>query len=80
MDLVDRADLERGELTASWRLEAKHPSMSEVEGAAMLKGVLIGMLLTSIDGAWDVSDDWNNLLPGLEFTQLEGFLRSVWGG
>ncbi|KAI0850699.1 NAD(P)-binding protein [Daldinia vernicosa] len=38
-------------------------------------------ILTAISrGAYDVTDEWNKLLPDYKFTQLEDFLKSVWGG
>ncbi len=46
----------------------------------MLKTVLIGMLLSSAKGAWDVSDEFNRLLPDYKFTQAEDFLTQVWEG
>ena len=44
----------------------------------MLKTVLVGTLLSSAKGAWDVSDAWNQLLPDYKFTQMEDFLIKVW--
>jgi hypothetical protein len=46
----------------------------------MRKAILIGMLLGSAKGAWDVSDEMNKLLPDFEFTQWEDFLNSIWEG
>jgi hypothetical protein len=46
----------------------------------LLKGVLISTLLSSAKGAWDVSDDFNRLLPDYKFTRIEDFLAKVWEG
>jgi hypothetical protein len=46
----------------------------------MLKIVLIGTLLSSAKGAWDVSTAFNQLLPDYKFTQIEEFLARVWEG
>jgi hypothetical protein len=46
----------------------------------MLKTVLIGTLLSSAKGAWDVSDEMNQLFPDFKFTQIEDFLTEVWEG
>lgn len=46
----------------------------------MLKGVLVGMLLSSAKGAWDISDEWNQRLPDYKFTEIEQFLGEVWKG
>ena len=46
----------------------------------MLKTVLIGTILSSAKGAWDVSNEINQLAPDFEFTQIEDFLTEVWAG
>lgn len=71
-------DLEAGNLKTSWTLETKHPSISEEQAADALKSVLIGMLLSGAKGAWDVSDEFNRILPDYKFTQIEEFLAGVW--
>ncbi|KAI1651852.1 NAD(P)-binding protein [Daldinia loculata] len=80
VDTVELEDLEAGNLTASWKLEARHPSIAYEEAANMLKGVLVGMLLSSAKGAWDISDEWNQRLPDYKFTEIEQFLGEVWKG
>ena len=80
IEKVKLADLEKGILTASWTLEASHPSVTEDQVEKMLKTVLIGTLLSSAKGAWDVSDEMNQLLPAFKFTQIEDFLTEVWEG
>lgn len=59
---------------------ASHPSVTADQVEKMLKIVLIGTLLSSAKGAWDVSDDFNKLLPGFKFTQIEDFLTKAWEG
>ena len=44
----------------------------------MLKAVLIGTLLSGAKGAWDVSDEFNGILPDYDFAQIEDFLAKVW--
>lgn len=80
VEVVEQADLERGELHASWMLETKHPSYAGGDVDAALKSVLVGMLLSSAKGAWVVSDEFNRLLPDYKFTQVEEFLAEVWEG
>jgi len=80
IEKVKLADLEKGILTASWTLEASHPSVTEDHVEKMLKTVLIGTLLSSAKGAWDVSDEMNQLFPDFKFTQIEDFLTEVWEG
>jgi hypothetical protein len=46
----------------------------------MAKAVPIGMLLSSMKGAWDSSDEMNQLFPDYEFTKMEDFLTKIWEG
>lgn len=78
METVKLEDLKAGKLTASWGLETTHPSVAEEESARMLRLVLIGGLLSCEEGAWDVSDEWNQLLPEFEFTKIEGLHKGLW--
>lgn len=83
IDKVQLRDLEAGNLEASWALGKRHPSFTEDladQLAAMLKTVLIGMLVSSAKGAWDVSDAFNRRLPDFEFTGIEDFLTKAWEG
>lgn len=73
-------DLEAGNLKTSWTLEARHASVDENQAANMMKVVLIGTLLSGVKGAWDVSDNFNTILPTYEFTKMENFLAQVWEG
>ncbi|KAF2799375.1 NAD(P)-binding protein [Melanomma pulvis-pyrius CBS 109.77] len=82
IETVKLDDLENGELKTSWILGKRHKAFAgdDDEAARMLKTVLIGMLLSSTKGAWDVSDEFNRLLPDYNFTQAEDFLTQVWEG
>ncbi|KAH7418612.1 hypothetical protein BKA64DRAFT_739035 [Cadophora sp. MPI-SDFR-AT-0126] len=83
VEKVKLEDLEAGKLKASWTLGKKHPSFSDDQAAqleAVLKTVLIGTLLSSAKGAWEVSDEFNRLLPDFNFTEIEGFLSDAWEG
>ncbi|KAK1761850.1 NmrA-like family protein [Phialemonium atrogriseum] len=83
IDKVQLRDLEAGNLEGSWALGKRHPSFTEDQAdqlAAMLKTVLIGMLVSSAKGAWDVSDAFNRRLPDFEFTEIEDFLSKAWEG
>ncbi|TAQ86952.1 hypothetical protein B7494_g4724 [Chlorociboria aeruginascens] len=80
IEKVKLEDLAAGNLKASWTLGKRHPSFTEdqaAELAGMLKTVLIGTLLSSAKGAWDVSDAFNQLLPDYKFTRIEEFLAKV---
>lgn len=73
-------DLEAGRLETSWGLEAVHQAVSKEEASALLKAVSIGILLSSSKGAWDSSDELNQLFPDYDFTPAEGFLTKAWEG
>ena len=42
--------------------------------------VLQGTLLAIHRGMWTVSDEWNQIFPDYEFTQVEDYLRQFWPG
>jgi hypothetical protein len=75
---VKLEDLEVGNLRTSWTLETSHPSVSQEQAAEVLKSVLISTLISGAKGAWDVSDEFNRILPEYKFTQMEDFLGKVW--
>ncbi|KAI2615079.1 hypothetical protein GGR54DRAFT_613980 [Hypoxylon sp. NC1633] len=80
IDKVKVEDLEARRLDVSWGLTAVHQAVSEDQASALLKAVSIGILLSSSKGAWDVSDEMNQLFPDFEFTAIEDFLMKVWEG
>ncbi|KAI6084913.1 NAD(P)-binding protein [Hypoxylon rubiginosum] len=81
VDKVKIEDLEAGDLKTSWGLKAVHQSVPEDQASALLRAVSIGILLSSTSkGAWDVSDDFNQIFPDYEFTSIEDFLGEVWAG
>jgi uncharacterized phage-like protein YoqJ len=77
---VKNENLEAGELKTSWSLNAAHSAVSKEEAEAMLKQVTIGMLLSSVKGAWEVSDELNQRFPEFKFESAEAFLGRVWKG
>ncbi|EPS35796.1 hypothetical protein H072_10797 [Dactylellina haptotyla CBS 200.50] len=80
VEKVQIDDLNAGELKTSWGLEAVHRAVSQGDAAELLKSVSIGILLSSLKGAWDVSEDFNKLFPDYQFSSAETFLRNVWVG
>ncbi|KAM0234860.1 hypothetical protein ACHAPO_006224 [Fusarium lateritium] len=73
-------DLLAGEVKAPWLPLPEHPSIPVAVrkelAANMVKGILIGFQ----DGAFQVSDEWNKLLPNFKFTQPNEFLTKAWAG
>jgi hypothetical protein len=41
---------------------------------------LTGILIGTAKGVYDVSDEWNQLLPDYQFVQVEDFMKKVWAG
>ena len=78
VDRVTVEDLESGNLKTSWVPAFSHPNVPEDQHEAYAKVVIIGALIAAERGAYDVSDEWNKLLPHLRLTSIESFLRSVW--
>ena len=88
VETVTRADAQAGILKTSWVPAYSHQNISLDEIAKMLpaganaqeflsKAVVTGGLLGNRD-AWDVSDEWNKLLPQLKLTGIEEFLTDIW--
>jgi len=73
-------DLESGNLNTSWALEKKHEAVPDEQHVHFMKMVSIGILLSSVKGAWDVSDEFNQIFSNYEFEKLENFLARVWDG
>jgi hypothetical protein len=91
VDKLSKNDVEAGELKSTWipdfsRLKRSLEDLALVPATAGLSAdflarmVVTGSLLAVARGAWDVSDEWNQLLPELKLTGIEDFLGNVWEG
>ncbi|KAI3391876.1 hypothetical protein diail_6675 [Diaporthe ilicicola] len=80
LDKVKIQDLQAGVLTTSWAFGKRHRAVTDEQSFDLFTKVPIGMLLSSVQGAWDVSDEFNQLFPDYKFDELEGFLTKVWDG
>jgi hypothetical protein len=91
VDRLSKADVEAGILKSSWIPSFTRPNQSLDEFANLVgpeenvqesasKMVLMGSLLAAERGSWDVSDEWNKLLPYVKLTGIEEFLRKNWEG
>lgn len=61
---------------ADFDLHTASPEVVEAFLNMALKGILLGISR----GAYDITDEWNKILPDYKFTQVEDFLKKVWGG
>ena len=57
-----------------------HPAFTPEQARALAEKLLSGMVMGIHAGALNVSDEWNKLLPDLQFTQAEAFLKQGWEG
>lgn len=73
-------DLGAGILQASWGLGKKHRAVNDEQASALLTKVPIGILLSSVKGAWDISDEFNQLFPDCKLDRMEEFLARAWDG
>ncbi|KAK5082505.1 hypothetical protein LTR70_008391 [Exophiala xenobiotica] len=80
IDHVNVDDLQIGKLKMSWMPAEGHRSFNQEQAAKIIEQAYIGILLSSTKGAWDVSNDFNQLFPDYEFTQIEAYLNDVWKG
>ncbi|KAI1812560.1 NAD(P)-binding protein [Poronia punctata] len=71
-------DLEAGELKTSWGLEAVHQAVPKDQAQALLKAVCIGTLLSTCKGAWETTDEINQILPDYNFAPITEFLSKAW--
>ena len=72
-------DLQAGKLEISWTPSQGHHSFSQ-EAAKIIEQAYIDILLSSIDGAWEVTDEFNKIFPDYEFIGIDEFLGDVWKG
>lgn len=49
-----------------------------MDWAVFSEQVIAEIMKGGLQGAWDVSDEWNKLLPDLKLTTLGEFLTRYW--
>ncbi|KLU92206.1 hypothetical protein MAPG_11152 [Magnaporthiopsis poae ATCC 64411] len=80
VEWVKMEDLEAGRLATKWLPKLDHPAMASGLTEEMSRGFLVGIVRALAVGGWDTSDEWNKLLPDMEFTGLERFLTPLFKG
>jgi hypothetical protein len=58
----------------------EHPSIPVAVRQEFAANIVKGILLGFQDGSFQISDEWNKLLPDFKFTQPEEFLTKAWAG
>ncbi|RGP73559.1 hypothetical protein FLONG3_6296 [Fusarium longipes] len=77
---LNSKDLLAGEVKAPWLPLPEHPTIPVAVRKELAANLLKGILLGFQDGAFQVSDVWNKLVPDYKFTQPEEFLTKAWAG
>ncbi|OGM51200.1 hypothetical protein ABOM_000207 [Aspergillus bombycis] len=79
-ETVSRENLEAGRLKTSWiPMLPRHPDMQvDSNWGIFSEYVIAELILGGLKGAWEVSNEWNQLLPHLKLTPVGGFLSKVW--
>ncbi|KAJ4148152.1 hypothetical protein LMH87_002634 [Akanthomyces muscarius] len=72
----------KGTAETTWYPLLEHPSIpSDIPAdtlIALSKKVHMAYAVSFAEGAWSVSDEWNQLLPEYHFTSAEQYLRRAW--
>ncbi|KAI1093639.1 NAD(P)-binding protein [Rostrohypoxylon terebratum] len=75
-DLEAKTKTEPPPIDSSFDLHTAAPEVIEEFMEYATRSILQGVHR----GAYDVSDEWNKLLPDYKFTQVEDFVKKYWGG
>ncbi|CRG87173.1 hypothetical protein PISL3812_04190 [Talaromyces islandicus] len=78
VETISTQDLKAEKIQTSWQPKVDHPSIPPEQAEALSGKLLSGVLLAISDGAFQVSDEWNRLLPDHQFTGAEEFLSQFW--
>ncbi|ETS76627.1 hypothetical protein PFICI_12014 [Pestalotiopsis fici W106-1] len=75
VDLLETKDLQAGVLKTDNFSRITLPGVPEEQGEAWSRMATIGLLQSIERGCWDISDEWNQLLPDLKFVKAEELLK-----
>ncbi|VUC30508.1 unnamed protein product [Clonostachys rosea] len=79
IERLRQEDLEAGELKTDNFFRVPFSDIPEDQVESFSKLATISVMLGAKYGLWTVTDEWNRILPDHKFTQVEEFLRSIWG-
>ncbi|CAG9950120.1 unnamed protein product [Clonostachys rosea f. rosea IK726] len=79
VESLQQEDVESGELKTDNFFRVPFPEIPEDQVESFSKLATISVMLGAKHGLWTVTDEWNEILPDHEFTQVEDFLREIWG-
>ena len=67
-------------MKTTWLPIVDHPAIPAEQASELAETFLAGFTLAISAGELNASDEWNRLLPDLEFTQPREFLTEAWKG
>lgn len=73
-------DILRGVLKSSWKPLMTHPSIPVEQREAFSEQFVIIFFTGILNGAWDVSNEWNQRFPEYRFVGAEEYLSKAWEG
>ncbi|KAH6697423.1 hypothetical protein F5X68DRAFT_226798 [Plectosphaerella plurivora] len=71
-------DISEGHLLTEWCPTMEHSHFSKEQVQELSRLATTNFLKGVLNGAWDVSDEWNQLLPHLKLTDAKEYLSAVW--
>lgn len=77
MDVLETKDIDAGVLETDNFSRISSPAVPDEQVDAWSRMATIGLLQSLARGCWDISDEWNQLLPDLEFIKAEDFLKKI---
>jgi hypothetical protein len=81
IEWVKEEDAQAGRARVSWLPPLDPRILSDVpkeQQEAFQTAIVTGTLVAVAAGAWETTDEWNQILPDYKFTSLEAFLKQVW--
>lgn len=80
VEYVKGEDIRKGELKTEWVPQMSHPVVPSEIKEQWSKEFLIMFFVGILNGAWDVSGEWNERLPEYQFQVAEAYLTEAWEG
>lgn len=78
VDVLETKDLQAGVLKTNNFSRISSPALPEEQAEAWSRMATIGLLQSMERGCWDISDEWNQLLPDVKFVRAEELLKKAW--
>ncbi|KAH6876413.1 hypothetical protein B0T10DRAFT_540968 [Thelonectria olida] len=78
VDMVSYEASKAGTFELPWYPLLTHKAVPLEMRHAASQRITLGYMTSLADGAWYVSDEWNQLLPDCKFTSAEEYLQKVW--